>query len=234
MKKHLPNALTCGNLLCGCAGIALTTDLGVIMGFYAILAGACFDFLDGFVARLLKVTSPIGKELDSLADMVTFGVLPGLMMMKMIYNGPAESPFYYATFIGLLLPLGAALRLARFNVDTRQTDRFLGLPTPAAALLIGGLPVLISTYPMAAHYLSAPVMLVLTLVTMGLMVSSLPLMALKFKSAAFGPNRMRYLLVLLSAGLLLVFGLGAFPFIILLYILLSIIDHFLPQISQPS
>lgn len=159
IKKHIPNAITCGNLLCGCFGIMMTFHNRLDMAFYFVIAAAVLDFFDGFAARLLKVSSPIGKDLDSLADMVTFGVLPGFVMYHMIiavlvnedpsysiafiinpaYIGPSYPYSLFYPFIAFLIPVFSALRLAKFNNDPRQTEGFIGVATPANTLLIASL-----------------------------------------------------------------------------------------------
>ena len=136
MKKHIPNILTLSNLLAGCIGLVYAFNGNLVYASYAIWIAAIFDFLDGFSARMLKVSSPIGKELDSLADMVTFGVLPSVILFQMIGNQPYE----YLSYGAFILALFSALRLAKFNVDTEQTTTFIGMPTPAAAFFVSGLP----------------------------------------------------------------------------------------------
>ena len=131
--RHLPNALTCGNLLCGCVGIIFTLQDGAAVSAWFVWAACVFDFLDGFAARALKVNSPIGKELDSLADMVSFGALPAIVMFQMIDTISSNNFFPYTAFS---LAIFSALRLAKFNVDDKQKDSFIGLPVPANALFI--------------------------------------------------------------------------------------------------
>lgn len=143
IKKNIPNAITCCNLLCGCLAIIQATNGNLLWAAYLVGMAAVFDFFDGFAARLLKVSSPIGKDLDSLADMVTFGVVPGIVMFKMIRLGLRldkegfdlieENP--WITYIVFMIPIFSALRLAKFNHDTRQTEAFIGLPTPANAIM---------------------------------------------------------------------------------------------------
>lgn len=233
--RHLPNTLTCLNLFCGSVAA-----LFVIQGKVAeaaILLALCllFDLLDGMVARMLGVASPIGKELDSLADMVSFGVVPGLMMASMIQhvqqlNFPAsqllEGNGLWLT--GIVVIVFSGLRLAKFNVDTRQSDQFIGMPTPANTLLIFSYWYICFESP--DHFLfpvlQNPYVLVgLAILSSGLLVAELPLIALKFKVWSFAANRNRYILIA-SALLLFVFlGVGAIPFIILLYICLSIFQN---------
>ncbi|RZM21023.1 MAG: CDP-diacylglycerol--serine O-phosphatidyltransferase, partial [Pedobacter sp.] len=127
MKKQIPNALTCANLLSGCIGIVFAFQGQLDLAAYAVLISGIFDFFDGFSARLLNVKSLIGKELDSLADMVSFGFLPGVVMFKLLDQSDYTSP--YLPFIGFLITIFSALRLAKFNIDERQTEDFIGLNT---------------------------------------------------------------------------------------------------------
>ena len=139
MKKHIPNALTSANLLCGMIGIVYVLGGEINFGAYFIFLAALFDFLDGFVARMLKVSSDIGKQLDSLADLVTFGVLPSFILFKMVES---NTEIWILPFLVLIVAVFSAVRLAKFNIDERQSDRFIGVPTPANALLISTLPFL--------------------------------------------------------------------------------------------
>lgn len=222
IKQHIPNALTSLNLAAGMAGIIFVLDGQIEYGTYMIFAAAIFDFLDGFAARILKVSSEIGKQLDSLADMVTFGVLPALMLFTMIeFNSDNQFIPYTAFLIGIF----SALRLAKFNIDTRQSDRFIGVPTPANALLISTLPFLAETSPFFGSLLSNPFVLVgIGIVMSFLLVAELPLIALKFKDFSFNNNLFRYLVLVFSLISLIIFGIAGIPFAIILYIALSFIQ----------
>lgn len=253
MLKHLPNAMTCGNLLCGCLGIytVLTPDgagfprgqfENLCIGAFLILLAAVLDFGDGFVARLVKAQSAIGKELDSLADMVTFGVLPAFMLMKLLKTALIERQYGHAidvydvsnftshdihSLLSDLLPLSiavfSALRLAKFNVDTRQSDQFIGVPTPANAILVASLPFILVFQPRYAPVILNPYVLIAYIIVMSyLMVSELPLMAFKFKSFGWPENQVKYSFLVASVLLLILLQFAAVPLIILLYILLSI------------
>ena len=143
--RHLPNAMTCGHLLCGCVGIVRVFEHDLITASYLIFLAALLDFGDGFVARLLKASSAMGKELDSLADMVTFGVLPAFMLFSLIGQEiDNQSVLPYSAFS---IAVFSALRLAKFNIDPRQTDSFIGLPTPANALVVASLPLILAFQP---------------------------------------------------------------------------------------
>lgn len=272
MRKHIPNLLTLGNLFFGCLAIVLLFSMpgGYVWPYVAGLMGLSLlcDFLDGFVARLLGVASPLGKELDSLADLVTFGLLPGLLVMKsiqmlinpmlayMIEDDPGifslisdpamhldRAHWLLLPLTGLLIPVFSAYRLAKFNLDTRQSYGFLGLPTPANSLfflgiyvglhewMAGGIGMDVHAYFGAKmdYLASSPAfpeyaigLAVLALVFSILLISELPLMALKFKNFSFTDNWHKYLLLTGSAVLLILFGLKALSGIILLYLLSSI------------
>jgi CDP-diacylglycerol--serine O-phosphatidyltransferase len=245
IKKQIPNFLTCCNLLCGVLGIQLVLQSGFDLLYNGlngavifILLACVFDFLDGFAARLLKVSSAIGKELDSLADMVSFGVLPGMMMYQMILFSGTKNLFtadinnlisMHSTliaFIAFLIPVFSALRLAKFNIDTRQSDSFIGVPTPANTLFIAGLAYIYIQENSFLSFLVSPVSLVvLCFVLSYLLVAELPLLALKFKNFGWQDNKMRYFLIITSLILLIILNFTAIPIIIILYIILSIIGN---------
>jgi CDP-diacylglycerol--serine O-phosphatidyltransferase len=222
IKQHIPNALTSLNLASGMAGILFVLDGQLDYGAYLIFLAALFDFLDGFVARILKVSSEIGKQLDSLADMVTFGVLPAFILFSMIESNTENSYLPYTAF---LIGIFSALRLAKFNIDLRQSDRFIGVPTPANALFISTLPFLSEKFPFFENLLSNPTVLVaLGLVMSYLLIAELPLVALKFKDFSFSKNIFRYLVVASALISLILFGIAGIPFAIILYIALSITE----------
>lgn len=228
MKRHLPNAITCLNLFSGCVGLVLVFENQLVFAAYAIGISAILDFFDGMLARLLKAYSEIGKQLDSLADMVSFGVLPAVILFQLFKANPSVNP--YLPYFAFLIAIFSALRLAKFNIDTRQTESFIGLPTPANALLIGSLPfILMGDSIMLFEIILNPLVLIgFTVVMSFLLVAELPLLSLKFKNLQFRENRFRYLLVILSIILLLLFNFTAIPVIIFIYILLSIIQNSIP------
>ncbi|HEY3430796.1 MAG TPA: CDP-diacylglycerol--serine O-phosphatidyltransferase [Cyclobacteriaceae bacterium] len=217
MIRHIPNFLTCCNLLCGCLGVVFVLEGRTMPSAYFVWICCVFDFLDGFAARVLKVSSPIGKELDSLADMVSFGLLPSVVMYKMLATANAPS---YLPYIAFVIAVFSALRLAIFNLDERQTDSFRGVPTPANALFITSLPLLTGT--VAASLNEYWVLVLITVVFSILLVSGIELFALKFKNFSWADNKIRFTFLLLSVLLLLVLQLAAIPVIILLYIALSL------------
>ncbi len=220
LLRHLPNALTLLNLLSGCVGVA-TLWLGPVdRAIWFVVISCVFDFLDGFAARALGVTSSIGKELDSLADMVSFGVLPSLVMVRLIET---ISPSDYLPYAGLSLALFSALRLAKFNIDETQHDSFIGLPTPANALFITSLAYLRSPWDVV---ISQDVFLVvITAVFSFLLVSPWPLFALKFKTYAWRDNRLKFTFLAFSVLILALWQLSALPFVILSYVAVSLGKH---------
>lgn len=249
IKKHIPNAITCGNLFCGCLAIVAAFKGNLVMTAYLVGIAAVLDFFDGFVARLLKVGGELGKQLDSLADMVTFGVVPGVVMYHLIGMGtnqmsvqrylpsegfPETSIFYvilpYVRYIGFVITIFSALRLAKFNIDTRQTTSFIGVPTPANSILICSLPLIMGNnledIVSYSNILLNPYYLIgLTLLMSYLLIAELPLFAMKFKNFDWADNKIRYSFLIISVILLILFQFIAIPFIIFLYIILSIINN---------
>lgn len=216
MIRHLPNLLTCCNLLCGCLGIVFVLEGREIPAAYFVWAACVFDFLDGFTARTLNVNSAIGKELDSLADVISFGLLPAVVMYK-LWNGNSGD---YLPYLSFSIAIFSALRLAIFNVDTTQTDSFRGLPTPANALMISALPLQTGWIK---EGLSQPWVLVLIIVVFSLLlVSRIELFALKFSNYGWEENKIRFIFLILSLVLLAFLYTAAIPLIILLYIGLSL------------
>lgn len=247
VKKHIPNFITCLNLLSGCVGIVFCFTGHIAGSGWMILLAAAFDFMDGFAARGLKAYSAIGKDLDSLADMVTFGVLPAMIMMQLfivvnpLHHTNAAMPFpeLILPWLPLLLAVFSALRLAKFNNDARQTNSFIGLPTPANALAIAAFPNLIQNYLVNSttqgnNWMEATVYLmfqhptayvIYILIMSWLLIAEIPLFSLKFKNFGFRENLFPYLLIIAATILLLVFKIGALPLIVILYVLLSVIKN---------
>jgi len=227
MIKHIPNAITCLNLFSGCMGVVFAFDNNLKYAGYAILIAAFLDFFDGMAARLLNINSLMGKELDSLADMVSFGFLPAVILYQLMSQ---STGFYegnewikYSTF---LVAIFSALRLAKFNIDTRQSDSFIGLPTPSCALVIISLPYIIERGGFFGNiFQSSESLLIITLILSYLLVAELPLLSLKFKSLSFKENQYRLVLVISGLILFIIFNFSAIPLIILIYILLSIIEN---------
>ena len=157
LKAQLPNFITLLNLLSGVLGIIWVLEGQPLYGAYFVILAATFDFFDGFTARLLKVQSDMGKELDSLADVISFGVLPGILLYSLTESQTEAAFLPYCT---LIIPMLSAYRLAKFNLDTRQSDRFIGLPTPANALLLTTIPYLAARWPELSPWLISPIALV--------------------------------------------------------------------------
>ena len=229
MKRHIPNIFTCGNLFCGCVGLVSVFQNDLNFAAYMIGLAALLDFGDGFAARILKAYSSIGKELDSLADCVTFGVLPGTILYKLLqrslmHESYSIEVFVLLPYVAFLITIFSAWRLAKFNVDTRQTDSFIGVPTPANALLVGSLPLITWQHPdWSARILNPYVMVGYVLLMSYLMVAELPLFALKFKDFGWANNRVRYIFLGISALLLAWLQFAAVPLIIASYVVLSLI-----------
>lgn len=223
MKKYIPNAITCLNLFSGCLGIVYAFQGELKYASLAILGAAIFDFLDGMVARALKAYSDIGKELDSLADMVSFGLLPSVIVYHLFLK---SAPPYYMELSAFIIAIFSALRLAKFNVDLRQSENFIGLPTPANALLIASLPMIVGNGNLwIASLILDPFFLLGFCIAMSFsLIMELPLMSLKFKHWGLSGNLLRYCLIVSALGLLLIFKFVAVPMIILVYILLSIVQ----------
>ena len=225
IKKHIPNTITLANLTCGCIGIIACTRGDLATASHMIWLAAIFDFFDGFAARLLKVSSPIGKELDSLADMVTFGVLPAFILFSLQENISTG----YLPYISFSVALFSALRLAKFNVDTRQSHGFIGIPTPASAFFVSGL----AFWPADSIFLSSPLSIIIISISLSLlMVAPFPMLALKFKDYSLRNNISRYLVVMVSVVLIITLGKISFPIIISFYVALSLIVAVLHKRKQ--
>ena len=223
LTAQIPNVLTLCNLLSGVIGIIWVLNGQVSYGAYFVLISAGFDFFDGFAARYLKVQSSLGKELDSLADVVSFGVLPGILLYVLT---KAHTESLWLPYLTLIVPLLSAYRLAKFNLDTRQTDRFIGLPTPANALLLSTLPHLVLLWPSLATWIYTPAALIgIAWICSLLLVAELPLIALKFKDFTFAGNKFRYSLLLLSIASFAAFQLAGIPLVILAYLVLSFLEN---------
>ena len=228
MRRHIPNTITCCNLLSGCVAATYAFEGIYTIAFVCIIMGAVFDFFDGLTARALKVSSPIGKELDSLADVVTFGFAPAAMVFSWLREcADAHLDMLVAfvvPFLAFLLVAFSALRLAKFNVDERQTSSFIGLPTPANALFWGAL-VLGSHDKMVASPFGWVLIVALVLLFSWLLVAEIPMFSLKFKSLAWKPNRIAYIFLLVSLVLLLLLGLNGLSAVIGWYIILSVLTQ---------
>jgi len=227
MKRHIPNMITCCNLISGCFAtiFALYGDARLALAW--IIMGAVFDFFDGMTARLLHVSSPIGKELDSLADDVTFGVAPSAMIFYeltvMDYPAMLEPLRTYLPYVAFIMAAFSALRLAKFNLDERQSMGFIGLPTPANALFWGAL--LVGSSQWIEANLSGLVIILGVLISSWLLVSEIPMFALKFKHWGWKGNEVRYIFLISCVPLLIIFGITGIAIIIAWYVLLSLITQ---------
>ena len=236
IKRNIPNIITLSNLFCGLLAIlyAFGGHLNIAGGF--IILGAFFDFFDGLIARLLKVSGEFGKQFDSLADLITFGVAPGIIVFQLLFlleTNAFFNPFeawesrtaYSASYIPYI-----ALRLAKFNIDTRQTDSFIGLPTPANALFFIAIPLMMHFQPdhfLLEYITNTKVLLAIIILLCLFMISEIPLLALKFNNPSWADNKMRFIFIILSALLLWQFLFVAMPIIIFLYLILSILNNFI-------
>ncbi|NMD00313.1 MAG: CDP-diacylglycerol--serine O-phosphatidyltransferase [Bacteroidales bacterium] len=236
IKNSIPNFLTLMNLFSGCLSILATVEGYPIWSGVFIFIAAGFDFLDGFVARLLKATSSIGKELDSLADLISFGLAPafivfGFLKSVLLINHIESDDFSWVNIFILaspfLIALFSALRLAKFNIDERQTSEFIGLPTPANAIFFAWLPIILSSYDLTAFFiiLNLKSLIFVTILHSFLLVSPFPMFSLKIKSFHWKGNQIRYIFIAATIILILFLKLYSVPFIIWLYILTGIIRY---------
>ena len=281
IKKNIPNFFTLCNLLCGCIAIVFAFENNLVWAAYMVGFSCLFDFLDGMVARMLDAHSEIGKQLDSLADMVSFGVVPGIMMFKLLsiscgvvwateiaekisHSGQMQvadtMAILFPPILSFLIPIFSAIRLAKFNIDLRQSNSFIGLPTPASSIFICSLPLIINLKPfpyeslyngalsVSANALGVtfnplqyllgenpsfervllinPIFLSCLIVVISLLlIAPLPLFALKFKNFLWADNKVRYVFLVLSLVLLIVFKFVGIPLIIILYIILSVLNN---------
>ena len=225
-KKHIPNSITCLNLISGCIATYWAFQGDAQLALLFIVIGAVFDFFDGMVARLLHVSSPIGKDLDSLADDITFGFAPSAIVFNFLVPLTTHlSPII--PYLAFIMAAFSALRLAKFNLDERQALGFIGLPTPANALFWGsllvGLGEEIATLPYAGYLILAGV-----LISSYLLVSEIPMFALKFKSWGWKGNEVKYIFLLTCIPLLLLLEVSGLAAIIAWYVILSVVSSQYP------
>ena len=237
LKKYIPNLLTLLNLLCGTIAVIFAVNNELEIAAYFVLLGIFFDFFDGFAARIFKVEGELGKQLDSLADVVTSGVVPGIVIYKLlqtkntieIFNTEVVSwktqEIELLPFFGLLFTLAAAYRLAKFNIDERQTSSFIGLPTPAATLVVLSLPLILnySSLEFATALIENKwFLIILTVVLSFLINAEIPLFSLKFKDYSWKNNKVKFVFLILTIALVIGLQFIAIPLVILVYILFSI------------
>lgn len=234
IKRLVPNLFTMLNLFCGCVALVMVADYNFELAFYVVCLGIFFDFFDGFFARKFNVAGPLGVQLDSLADMVTSGVVPGFVMYQLLMN---KKHLYFTNlewydvvlpYFGFIITLGACFRLAKFNIDTRQTDSFIGLPTPANALFITSLPLVVEyihhVVDMGFSF-NRWVLIGLTLLSAYIMNAELPLFSLKIKNFSLAKYKLQISFLVVSILMLTVLQILAVPLIIILYVFLSIINN---------
>ena len=244
-KKYIPNILTLLNLLSGTIAVFFAVKEQMVIAALFVFVGILFDFADGFVARLLNVQGELGKQLDSLADVVTSGLVPGIVMFQLILASVSNkswavdgysmielslndyfSVIYITSMIGLLFTLAAAYRLAKFNIDERQTSSFIGLPTPAASLVVLSLPLIMqySNNEIVVNIIQNTWFLIgLTLLLCYLMNAEIPLFSLKFKDYKWKNNKVKFVFVLVTLILVVALQFIAIPLVIIWYVLLSML-----------
>lgn len=233
IKKHIPNVLTLLNLFCGCLAIVFISKFQFEIAFYLVCLGIFFDFFDGFFARKFGVAGPLGVQLDSLADMVTSGVAPGYVMFFLLNgNYDPQTINGYLPYFGFIITLGACYRLANFNIDTRQSDSFIGLPTPANTLFIMSLPLVFVQFQDSSFVEllgNQWVLLVITFLSAYVMNAEIPLFSLKIKDFSFQKYKLQVGFLALSLLLLVWLQVAAVPLIILIYVLLSVLNTMLSK-----
>ena len=239
IKKQVPNTITLLNLFCGCIAMVFALKNDFEMAFYFVSLGIFLDFFDGFFARLFQVSSPLGLQLDSLADMVTSGVVPGIVMYQMMGSSSGFSKLDWIVepfpFVGFLITLGSCYRLANFNIDTRQTDSFIGLPTPANALFILSLPLVLRDLDsfFVLELLTNPFVLIgITLLSVYMLNAEIPLFSLKIKQMSLKKNALQFSFLLSSLVLLVVFQYAGIPLVIVLYVLLSVANNAFSKMNR--
>ena len=237
VKAQIPNLFTMLNLFSGCVALVFVVGSEPELAFYFVCLGIFFDFFDGFFARKFGVAGPLGVQLDSLADMVTSGVVPGVVMYKLMSNIEQNREFFNLSsdnyflgvipFIGFLIPVASAYRLAKFNIDDRQTDKFIGLPTPANALLIVSLPLMLLEtggegwiFELLNCLLA---LVVITVLSSYLLISEIHLFSLKMKKISWSESKLQIFFLFFALVMLFIFEFSGIPLIIISYIMLSLV-----------
>ncbi len=233
--KFIPNLFTLGNVLCGCVGIVEIFKGNLVMASYLVAIAAVLDFADGFVARALNAQSEFGKQLDSLADACTFGILPAMLAFSLL-NQSLGCCWYsvdWLPYLAFLIALFSVMRLAKFNIDTRQSESFIGVPTPANAILWASFPLILKYHREYTGYvLSQPILIFLVILMSGLLVAEIPLFALKFKTFGWKNNEIKFTFLIISILLLIFLQYLAIPLIIFLYVVMSLIAPKPSSITQ--
>lgn len=232
IKAQIPNLFTMLNLFSGCIALVMAMDLQFDLAFYFVCLGIFFDFFDGFFARKFGVSGPLGVQLDSLADMVTSGVVPGFVMYKLMQDSDAFGTESYLPFIGFIITLGACYRLAKFNIDERQSDSFIGLPTPANALFFTSLPLINASFfddNFSGIIYNNWVLIGLCFLSAYIMNAEIPLFSLKIKNFSFAKYKLQIFFLLFSVVLLIFLQILAVPLIIIVYVLLSVFNNIIAK-----
>jgi CDP-diacylglycerol---serine O-phosphatidyltransferase len=237
IKQYVPNTLTAFNLVCGLISLTMTFKGNYVYASLFIFIAAVFDFLDGNAARWLKAHSELGKQLDSLADVVSFGVAPGLMIFQLISAQCTGScnvfeRMHITPYFAMLIPVCSALRLAKFNIDLRQEVNFIGVPTPANAIFFASIPLVLYVQPglfslihldfLVSFFSNTRILTILAVFFSYLLISDFKIFSMKFKNMAWSGNQLRYIFLISSIILFILFFLSAIPIIITLYVLMSI------------
>jgi len=238
LKNFIPNALTILNLVCGLSSITLILQGNLVFSALFIFLAAIFDFLDGTAARVLDARSLIGKDLDSLADVVSFGVAPGILMFQLLMfhcEGSCNllERMYITPYFAFLIPVCSAIRLAKFNSDPRQEDSFIGMPTPANAMFFASIPLILMIQArlfslihldfLVTFFSNSRVLAILTVFFSYLLISDFRLFSIKFKTTGWKQNKVQYIFLILALILIFLFSVSAIPLIIFLYFLLSLV-----------
>ena len=229
IKKYIPNTLTCFNLISGCIACVMALQGDLKMAAFWVILAAIFDFSDGFAARLLHAYSPIGKELDSLADVVSFGVAPGMIVFGILGDACQALPLgklnVYIPYLAFVIPAFSGLRLAKFNIDERKTSSFIGLPVPAHALFWCSAAYAVQPAILNNELWLVPVIIILAFCTSLLLVSEIPMFSLKIKNYAWKGNELRYILLICGVLFVVLFDFLGIAGTILLYVILSIFNR---------
>ena len=228
IKRLIPNLFTMLNLFCGCVALVMVTNYEFDFAFYFVCLGIFFDFFDGFFARKFGVAGPLGVQLDSLADMITSGLVPGYVMFKLMQDSDAFGVESYLPYLGFIITLGACYRLAKFNIDERQSDSFIGLPTPANALFFTSLPIINTSFfddNFNGIIYNNWVLIGITFLSAYVMNAEIPLFSLKIKDFSFAKYKLQIFFLVLSVAMLIFLKILAVPLIIVIYVLLSVINN---------
>ncbi len=238
IKKNIPNAITLANLFFGCCAILSILYGHYVQAFWWVFASVVADYADGLVARMLGVHSELGKELDSIADTVSFGVVPGMIYYSLLcvaLGVEDTGMLQYAALPAFLVPAFSGLRLAKFNLDTRQTDGFIGLPTPSSTMFTVGLMLMyaLDSYGLADWIVSPALLYICILLQSYLLVAEIPMFALKFKSFSWSGNEIKFTFAAIALLLLIFTQEVAFSAVVLLYVLFSVFRHLTQQRERP-